>query len=168
MTKSILVALCGALTLGVASGCANDLRDDTNETGRSNLESEGERESDDERESGEEAAGEEAVSEEAAGEEAVGEEDDGRDSDAATGFYRASWCGVQPLIETEAISRDEALANCQLNALYNPEIDLYCTWNDEVLFDGCEEGDGSDNAAATSIYRGYFCGEQLFGVAFPT
>jgi hypothetical protein len=162
MTKSILVALCGALTLGVASGCANDLRDDASGTTRANLESEGERESDGEEAAGEEAAGEEADSEEADSEEAAGEEDDGRDSDAATGFYRASWCGVQPLIETEAIPRDEALANCQLNALYNPTIDLYCTWNDEVIFDGCEEGDGSDEAAATGIYRGYFCGEQLF------
>jgi hypothetical protein len=97
-----------------------------------------------------------------AGEPARSEGDDGLDTDAATGFYRVSWCGVQPLIETEAISRDEALANCQLIALYNPQIDLYCTWNDEVLFDGCEEGDGSDEAAATGIYRGYFCDAQLF------
>ena len=56
-----------------------------------------------------------------------------------TGIYRAFWCGVQSLIESEGASRDEALANCQLNAQYNPTIDLYCTWNDEVIFDGCSD-----------------------------
>jgi hypothetical protein len=55
-----------------------------------------------------------------------------------TGIYRASWCGVQPLVESEGATRDEARANCQLTAQYNPTIDLYCTWNDEVIFDGCD------------------------------
>ena len=165
MNKSILVVLCGGLILCVGSGCENDLRDNPSGTTRSNLESAGEtdtegREASDEpaadvpSETGEEPAAD--VPSETGEEPAVDlpsdngdeprleETDSGTDtaSDpevAPTGIYRGYFCEEGLFIETREIPAADALANCGLNASSNPDREVYCTWNDEVIYDGCSD-----------------------------
>ena len=57
--------------------------------------------------------------------------------EAATGdLYRGFRCDNSPFIETVGISREEALANCELNAA-GVSGGVFCTFNDEVIFENC-------------------------------
>ena len=57
--------------------------------------------------------------------------------EAATGdLYRGFRCDNSPFIETVGISREEALANCELNAA-GVSGGVFCTFNDEVIFANC-------------------------------
>jgi hypothetical protein len=49
------------------------------------------------------------------------------------GTYRGYFCPEQLFIETLDISRDDALANCERNAAYNPHQSVRCTWNGEEI-----------------------------------
>jgi hypothetical protein len=151
MTKSILVALCGALTLSVASGCANDLREDTNETGRSNLESEGESEAV-EGEVGEEGADEEASREEGADEEAAREDGPREDSAGAEDgtaasadpFYYGYLCSEELVLFGTYTSPEDARNTCSSTDLGNPQLGgLLCTLGGEVIYDSCSGRVGS-------------------------
>ena len=57
--------------------------------------------------------------------------------EAAEGdLYRGFRCDNSPFIETVGISREEALANCELNAAGIPG-GVFCSFNDEVIFANC-------------------------------
>lgn len=57
---------------------------------------------------------------------------DGMSADVL-GTYRGFFCPDQPFITTLDISRDDALANCALNAMYNPHESVRCMWNGEEI-----------------------------------
>ena len=66
-----------------------------------------------------------------------GEPTPGPAPEAATGdLYRGFRCDNSPFIETVGISREEALANCELNAA-GVSGGVFCTFNDEVIFANC-------------------------------
>jgi hypothetical protein len=205
MNKSILVALCGALTLGIAPGCEDDLREDAIGTARAKLVSGGDADETGEtaRERGDEPAPEATPDDEPVDPVLAPDEQPTPDDEnltscwrtcveiafpalttcrdaidasdeacfnefydavyrcgagcatadvegdpelAPTGIYRGYFCDGQPFIETQEIPEAEALANCQLNAASNPVLQVYCTWNDAVLFDGCDASSGTDPA----------------------
>jgi len=58
------------------------------------------------------------------------------DEAAAGDLYRGFRCDNSPFIETVGISREEALANCELNAA-GVSGGVFCTFNDEVIFANC-------------------------------
>ncbi len=58
-----------------------------------------------------------------------------------TGTYRGYFCGEQQFIQTEGISAAEALANCELNAANNPDRQVLCTLDDQVIYGSCPSGD---------------------------
>jgi hypothetical protein len=59
----------------------------------------------------------------------------------AENLYRGFFCNNAPFIETAGISREEALANCELNAAYAPG-GVFCTYGTEVIFANCPVGVG--------------------------
>jgi hypothetical protein len=61
------------------------------------------------------------------------------------GVYRAFLCDQTVVIQSDAIASSDALANCRLNAFSNPNRGLICTWNDEVIYNGC----GGEGASVT-------------------
>jgi hypothetical protein len=54
------------------------------------------------------------------------------------GFYEGAFCEFGTFILTEDIDRAAALDNCLLNDSQNPGYGVRCTWNGEVIYDGCE------------------------------
>jgi hypothetical protein len=198
MNKHILVALCGALTLWMATGCQDDLREDAtgtsrvkilpvgnaDETGETAREREDEPTPDAAPETGDvRAAGptdEQPTQDDenvtscwqtcvdiafqavATCRDAMDASDEACFNDfydavyrcgagcatadveddpelAPTGIYRGYFCEEGLFIETREINAADALANCLLNTLSNPNRDLYCTWNDEEIYNGCSD-----------------------------
>jgi hypothetical protein len=62
------------------------------------------------------------------------------------GLYRG-YMGTQNFITTKNISKDDALANCQLNAKKNPGQDISCTWNGALIF--------AKKGVPVGLYKGY-------------
>jgi hypothetical protein len=53
------------------------------------------------------------------------------------GTYVGSYCDLgHPFIITQDISCKDALSNCELNISLNPDVNLYCEWNDHFIMQG--------------------------------
>ena len=79
------------------------------------------------------------------------------------GAYRGYLCdpsltddGSGLFIATDGISRSEAFDNCTLTAAANPELTLWCTWNDELIYDDCgrDAEERGDEPALCGLFRG--------------
>ena len=72
------------------------------------------------------------------------------------GAYRGYLCEGDLFIATDDISRGDALDNCTLNAASNPELALWCTWNDELIYDGCgrDREERGEAPALCGLFRG--------------
>lgn len=79
------------------------------------------------------------------------------------GAYRGYFCdpgltddGSGLFLSTDGIGRNDALDNCALTAAANPELTLWCTWNDELIYDDCgrDAEERGDEPALCGLYRG--------------
>lgn len=75
-------------------------------------------------------------------------------SDSVTGTYKGYMDGSQ-FIQTNDISREYAVENCELNADNNPHRTVYCTWNNEVIF--TKEAAMKPEADDPPEYNAYAC-----------
>ena len=67
------------------------------------------------------------------------------DAPAAEAIYRGYACSNDygQLIESVGISLEEALDNCRLNDLYNPQFrGMRCTLDEETIYDSCATAEG--------------------------
>lgn len=61
------------------------------------------------------------------------------------------------IITIDDIPRADAVGHCEEMAVANPELSLWCMWNDEVILDACEKAaETSPGFALCGLFRGGF------------
>ncbi|MEN9784930.1 MAG: hypothetical protein RLZZ299_194 [Pseudomonadota bacterium] len=89
------------------------------------------------------------------------------------GRYEGSFCPDALFIVTEDISRADALANCELNAVLNPDRSVRCTWNGEEILrrevtpGDCDSAPGDAPAETTSDDAAAGCWRMCVDAAWP-